>query len=114
MPIEPPMAPIKWSFIHPLALIFYLSSVYVAFAKIMSETFDACKSLGRDLRVVIFVDEYRPGNVLRPDAGRATQGVYWRFSDWPAWLLTRANAWLTFGAIRTSIVEKCKGTCRNS
>ena len=71
LPTDPPT---KWPFIHPLALVYYLSSISSAFAKIMSDCFDACKSLGRLLNIVIFVDEHRPGNVLRPDSGRATQG----------------------------------------
>jgi len=101
--------PTKWPFIHPLALIFYLSQISSAFAKVMTSCLDHCRSLGRDPKIVIFADEHRPGNVLRPDAGRATQGIYWAFSDWPAWLLSRSDCWLFFGVIRTSILEKAQG-----
>lgn len=99
--------PARWPFIHPLALVFHLSASSAAFSRLMSSCLE--KVAGGLLKIVIFVDEHRPGNVLRPDAGRATQGVYWCFSDWPEWLLCRANAWLTFGVIRTTMIEKCRG-----
>ena len=75
----------------------------------MQGCIDKCTSLGRAMKIVIFVDEARPGNPLRPDLGRATQSLYWCFTDWPEWLLRRADGWLTFGCVRSSIALRIRG-----
>ena len=59
--------------------------------------------------IVVFVDEARPGNVLRPDKGRATQAFYWAFAQWPEWYLCRSDAWLPFGFLRSGAIEGMPG-----
>ena len=104
---DSPGKPFTWPFIHPLALVYALSKISSGFARIMKQCIDKLGT--RAMRVVLYVDEVRPGNVLRPDAGRAVSNVFWPFADWPEWYLKRDDAWLTFGCIRSGIVNKTKG-----
>ena len=93
----------KWQIIHPLALVFYLSTICPAFSSMLSSCWSAM------LRIVLYIDEARPGNVLRPDHARATQNIFWIFADSPEWYVRRDMAWFTFGSIRTSIVSNLPG-----
>ena len=102
--------PFRWPFIHPMALLWLLFKLPASFAELITECMDKSPS---GLRIVIFVDEFTPGNVLRPDRGRAMQHVLWAFVDWPEWVLCRATSWLTFGCIRTSLLASLPGGMSN-
>ena len=97
--------PFKWTFIHPLALVYMLSTRSRRFSELMKRTIDQFGTLS----IVLFVDEIRPGNILRPDQGRATQNLFWCFAELPEWYLVREDAWFIFGGIRSSIVGKIEG-----
>ena len=93
-----------WEYINPLALMSALTSFCPTFAELMGNC------TGNDpLRLILFVDEFRPGNVLRPDAGRCTQNILWCFADWPDWYLSRSGAWLTLGCLRSTHVVNIEG-----
>jgi len=98
--------PFTWQYIHPVALVYSLSQASPGFATMMGNCIDASSG---PLGIVLFVDEARPGNVLRPDKGRAVQNIYWAFSEWPEWYLSRADAWLNFGCLRSNIVAQLPG-----
>ena len=95
-----------WEYAHPFALLYYLSSISSAFAALMSETVSRVSS---PLKMVIYSDEIKPDNPLRPDNGRGTQSIYWCFTDWPQWALQRAAVWLLLGVIRTTLVDEMPG-----
>lgn len=97
-------ASVTWDFIHPLALLFVLTQVAPAFAKLMENCMTS-----EPLRLVLFVDEFKPGNVLRPDAGRSTQNFLWAFAEWPEWYLSKAGAWFTFGCLRSVHLSSIPG-----
>lgn len=102
--IDLPTTPaFKWDFIHPMALVFYLSTVSISFSKLMESV---CTGM---MNIVINMDEAKPGNPLRPDHGRATNNIFWVFSEFPEWLLRREFAWFTFGTLRSTIVDKLVG-----
>ena len=44
--------------------------------------------------IVLYIDEVRPGNPLRPDKSRQTQCVYWTFADIPDKNLCNDDCWL--------------------
>ncbi len=69
----------------------------------MSETIK--NAAGSALKMIIYIDEVKPGNPLRPDHGRGTQSIYWSFVEWPQWALQRSAVWLLLGVIRTSLVD---------
>ena len=52
----------RWQYINPMALVYYLSSICLAFSAIMA----ACTEGGRALTLILYMDEICPGNALRP------------------------------------------------
>ena len=92
----------SWSYLHPFAMIFLLTQLQPAFAAIIDKCLQ--DAVGGALKVVIFIDEFRPGNALRPDKARATQNLYWTFAELPAWLLCRTEAWMQLGSLRSGLM----------
>ena len=93
---------IDMEFLHPMALVYYLSQISKAFGDLMHEVI--AKS-GSHLRIVLYIDECRPGNVLRADKGRAVQCLYWTFVDLPDWFLCRQDSWFVFTVFRSKFVN---------
>ena len=96
---------LKWKIIHPAALVWLLSKLSFTSSSLLHA---AIQRTG-ELRVVIFIDEFRPGNVLRPDKGRATQNILWIFADLPEWYICRADAWFQFGIFRSCLLDSIPG-----
>ena len=46
---------------------------------------------------------------MRIDGGRKVFASYYAFTEWPLWILHKSDAWLCFGALRTSIIYDVKG-----
>ena len=44
-------------------------------------------------RIIIYLDECHPGNILRPDHGRKLMCIYWTWLELPEWWRTQANSW---------------------
>jgi hypothetical protein len=92
---------------NPFALLFYLSSMSVAFAALMTDA--VARAGGRALRLIIYTDEMCPGNPYRPEKSRTLQCVYWAFADWPAHVLSRTFAWPCLCLIKSSTVANIEG-----
>ena len=101
----PTTPPFKWEVINPLAFVYVLSTISSTFADVMAQCIE---KHGRQ-KIVIYIDEARPGNILRPDKGRAVNNIFWAFSSWPDWMLHRDWCWFTFGCMRTSTLQKLPG-----
>ncbi len=95
----------KWEYCNPLAFIYYLSTISVAFSDMMRQSVADASTC----RIVIYVDELCPGNPFRPEKGRTLQCIYWCMADWPQWLLQRTFAWPVLGVIRSNLVEHLPG-----
>lgn len=59
--------------------------------------------------IVLYIDEVRPGNPLRPDKSRQTQCVYWTFADFDDHLLNRADTWFVATTLRSTIMDCVPG-----
>ena len=92
--------------VHPLAFLFYLTTISVAFAELM---YSCVHGNPLPLALVIYADEMTPGNPFRPEKTRTLQCVYWAFADWPAHVLCRTFAWPVLCLIRTPIVDSLEG-----
>ena len=90
----------QWPYVHPLAYVYYLSTIGTDFSQMM---FDCITSNASTLSIILFMDELTPGNPLRPDKSRTAQAVYWVFTQWPDHVLSRSACWLQFGVLRSSI-----------
>ena len=70
------------------------------------------KSLGSKAEVMLYMDESKPGNQLRPDSGRAFEAIYWIPMGFPNFLLRRARAWFTFAYV--SVADMKEAGCPSS
>lgn len=95
---------VRMPYICPFALLFHLCSLSQSFAEL-------CRSSlrGNVGRLVLYIDEIRPGNVLRPDKGRSTQCIYWTLTCFPEWFRTRELGWFTAMCLRSSVLEQVPG-----
>ena len=91
-------------FVNPFAIMWYLCTLSSAFADLVHRhlTQSCC-------RVVMYADELRPGNVLRPDRGRQVWGIYWTWLEWPSYVRQHESGWLVACTVRTVELDKVPG-----
>ena len=97
--------PRRWSFTHPLALLYHLATLNSAFGELMVNSMQP----GKPMTLVLYMDEITPGNPLRPEKSRTMQAIYWAFLEWPQYILQRVAAWMCFGVLRTTVAEQLAG-----
>ena len=95
-----------WEVVNPFAFIWYLASMCAGFATLITSSVVGATPLA----MVLYGDELTPSNPLRADKGRQAFCFYYSFLEFPTWVLQRKDAWLSFGSLRTSILEKVKGS----
>ena len=95
----------SWRYCHPLALLWYLSTISASFADVMFKS----NVDGMPFHVILYIDEICPGNPLRPEKSRTLQAIYWAFSEWPQHVLQRTAAWPVFGTLRSTLADKVPG-----
>lgn len=98
-------ATVDWNYVNPFAQLFYLSSISPSLAKAL----DRALAQSDCLEIVMYSDEFCPGNPLRPDKGRTLLAVYWTFLNFEAHVLQRAEGWFSLGVLRSSIVSQLPG-----
>jgi hypothetical protein len=94
-----------WEYVHPMAYLHLLTSQSTVFADLMKGVLAEHDKLS----IVIYVDEATPGDPLRHNLQRAVQCIYWSFAEFPDHVLTRAEAWMVFGIVRTKVVAEIDG-----
>ena len=72
---------------------------------------DPAKRIGR---IGVYLDDVTPGNVRRPDNGRAYMAIYWTFLDFPNWLLQSENGGSSSPSLRRWITRGFQEKSRNS
>ena len=92
-----------WEFIHPFALIYYLSSISKSFSSFFH---DAVVHAHGKLRLLVYADEFTPGNPNRIDQGRMVMCYYFTFIDFPTWAVNQTIGWLPFGMLRSRKIEQ--------
>ena len=83
----------------PFALMHHLSSGVPQFAEPLHDSLR-----GKRGRIIFYIDQVVPGNVLRADKGRSYQAVYWSILDMPDWIRFRAKSlgWFAFCYVPSS------------
>lgn len=71
--------PWQWHILRPAALLDRLCSINNKFGDLVAATDN----------VVMYADEIKPGNVLRPDKGREQLCFYWTLKELPSWFVSR-------------------------
>ena len=92
---------IDWCFLHPCALLHGLCKACPGLG-------DLLRNVGEQ-RVAVYMDEIKPGNVLRPDPGQSVAMWYWTLMDFPAWYLSRNEGWFYFAAFPSKLIDKVDG-----
>lgn len=93
--------PFVWHYLQPAAFIHHL-------CQLQPRLGDLIRSNGGP-RLAIYMDEIKPGNVLRPDQGRSVACFYWTFANLPGWYQCRQHGWFFFACFPVHKVDKLEG-----
>ena len=77
--------PYQWEYVNPFALVYQYSCLRPRFGDMLK----AAANEAGFARIIFYMDEATPGNVLRPDAGRTLACFYWSFMELPSWFRSR-------------------------
>ena len=88
--------PFQWEVINPCALIWFLCEDYGWYGDFLKELTDGQCS------VLLYSDETNPQSMLRPDASREVQRLYWSLKEYPHWLRSQDRGWFTIGVMKTT------------
>ena len=101
IPMENDDEDYEWHFLHPCALLRELCKLCPLLGDLILENGGP--------RLAIYMDEIKPGNVLRPDPSRTVACWYWTFMNLPTWFQTRKEGWFYFGCFPTKLLHKVVG-----
>ena len=75
----------------PFAWLFYIGNKSALYFQMI------CSHLNDGVgEICFYVDETKPGNVLRPELARSFCAWYWSIANLPDWMRARAVAWHVF------------------
>jgi len=94
----------KWDFAHPLAMLSFLCNRSPEFSAIC-----LANVANATLHIIVYMDEVKPGNPLRHDAGRSLEAIYWSIVEWPDWMLMRHENWFCLAVVQSKICDKIPG-----
>ena len=100
---------VMWDFINPFALIYHLTSISTAFSEFFHEAVHRARG---ELQVLIYGDEFVPGNPNRVDKGRSLMSYYYSFLSFPTYMLNMCQGWFVFGELRNKLLketDECSG-----
>lgn len=94
-------------FIHPCALLLYMSAECEGFSAFMQHVISKhpC-SPNNKLSIVIYSDEVSPGNQLKHDNQRKLQAVYWSIKQFGGAALASEEYWFILTAVRSTLVKR--------
>ena len=95
---------LKLLYVNPFAFLHHLCRTNTGFSKIVKTYLK-----NQTNSIIIYFDETRPGNVLRPDYARMVLSVYWTFKELPEYLRCRTAGWFPFTFVRNSKVAEIQG-----
>ena len=92
-------------YVCPFASLWLLCEKSHGYAAFLAE----CLGHGQLARIVLYCDEVRPGNPLRPENARTYCAVFWQFLDYPDWYRSSALGWHDLCIIKESVVQSTPG-----
>ena len=93
-----------WHYVSPFALIHHICTLSCTFASIVGSLL-----AHQTNNIILYFDETKPGNVLRPDPGREFMAIYWTFRELPEYLRHRVPGWFPFGFLRQTQMNQVVG-----
>jgi hypothetical protein len=95
--------PIRLAYACPFALLF-IACANTAFLPFL------IGALGTQLgRLVYYMDETRPGNILRPDMARAMTSIFWGIPELPDWYRSKRCFWFPLAHVPSKTMHVIKG-----
>ena len=92
---------LEWHFVRPAALLQKLCSLKKEIGDLLPRDSPA--------HLVFYMDECKPGNVLRPDKGRELACFYWTVREFPSWFRARDGGWLFFSTFPSKWIHRVPG-----
>ena len=96
--------PFTWEYVNPFALLHQLTAWRPRFGDMLREAMRA-----ECVQFVYYMDETKPGNILRPDEGRSLACFYWSIMGLPSWFRSRHCGWFFFGLFPESLQDQLPG-----
>ena len=59
--------------------------------------------------LVFYMDETRPGNILRPEMARAMHGIFWGIANLPDWYRGKSLFWIPFAHVPSKEMKRIRG-----
>jgi hypothetical protein len=94
-----------WLIVNPMSLIRVAAAKQPALARML----EGLRSDGKRPRVVFYMDEIKPGNVLHPDHGKTQACFYWTLMELPSWFRARAGGWFHYTTLPMKQVVRVAG-----
>ena len=92
------------TYVCPLALLWTMASASEGFGMFLL----ACLG-GAAGDFILYLDDVRPGNVLRPDQGRVYYSIMWSLAQYPRWYAARMMGWLPLCFVQSSQLDRIDG-----
>ena len=89
----------EWTYLCPVALLNKLCALQPRLGDLIQNT----------PSVACYMDEVKPGNVLRPDPARTVACFYWTLKNLPPWYHARQEGWFFFSCFPTKFLDKLQG-----
>ncbi len=92
-------------FVHPMAMLYLMTMKSESCGLFLKQTLSPGPA-----HIVLYIDETKPGNQLRPDSARAMYCIYWTFSEFPCWFRAKPDvAWFPFAFVPVGIAGAVDG-----
>ena len=109
LPFEAVQATFKWSLVHCRNGLPHALSNCPGFKHRFLEALAARpSSAASPWRLILYIDEITPGNVIRPDNKRKITAFYYSFCELGDFLRNE-EAWLLAGVLRSDVVKNISG-----
>lgn len=70
---------------------------------------EECSGSDNRLQVLMYMDDVKPGNVLRPDKGRTYYSWLWTFLEFPSWWIQSDAGWIDVCCVTQKQLEHVVG-----
>ena len=58
---------------------------------------------------ILYLDDVRPSNILRPDPGRVYYSILWSLAQYPPWYFSRLLVWLPRCFVQKNKLDRIDG-----
>ncbi len=108
--VETDLAGYKWTAVNPFALLSIMCEQCPEFSEALAKTNEKAPCSAADpWRLIFYVDEATPGNLLRADNTRKAWLFYWSIAELGPELLCKAHMWFLGGVLLSTHAKAVGG-----